>query len=323
MILPCPENLKSYARFPTTIMLVVLNIFIFVLIFSGASSSGLMSSAMLKEEGLTVTGRLYYQYLQNLSAQDLFEHPQWVREIRSANTEQMGVLGSYALRDAFFLERAETQVFAGDEVQIAQWRSDLKAFRKTYQEQLLFRFGLSSLEKGPLSWVTYQFSHSNWMHLLSNLIFLIVIGAAVEALVGSQLLLLIYVFGGVAGGVGFLLSDSHGAVPMVGASASISALLGFYCAAELRTRIRFLYFLSPMQGQYGAIYLPTLMIVPLFLVVDLASLWSTPEGLGGGVAYAAHLGGTLSGALAGILMRGRKLSWIVENTKNSRHGNSI
>ncbi len=90
---------------------------------------------------------------------------------------------------------------------------------------------------------------------------------------------------------------------MVGASASISALLAFYCIVETRIRIRFLYFVSPMPGQYGAIYLPTLLIVPLFLVVDLANLWSTPEGLGGGVAYAAHIGGTVMGLIAGFVYR--------------------
>ncbi|WP_295905741.1 rhomboid family intramembrane serine protease [uncultured Bdellovibrio sp.] len=302
MILPCPEDFRDYTRFPLTITLVVLNIFIFVLIFSGASST-ISSSSVLQRDGLTLTGRLYYQYLQNLSSEALYEKPAWVHEIKSQNIEQMGVLGAYALRDARFLASAETLSYKGDDVQIAHWKTDFVEFRKKYQEQLLYRFGLSSSEKGPFAWLTYQFSHSNWIHLLSNLAFLALIGVAVEGLVGSGALLFIYVLGGIAGGAGFLFSDSHGTVPMVGASASISALLAFYCVAETRIRVRFLYFVSPMPGQYGAIYLPTLLIVPLFLVVDLANLWATPEGLGSGVAYAAHLGGTLIGALAAFAYR--------------------
>ncbi|WP_374078929.1 rhomboid family intramembrane serine protease [Bdellovibrio bacteriovorus] len=304
MILPCPEDIRDYTRFPLTITLVVLNIFIFVLIFSGASTS-LSSSSLLKKDGLTLTGRLYYQYLQGLPSEVLYEKPSWVHEMKSNNLEQMGVLGAYALRDARFLENAETLAFKGDEVLISSWKNEFVEFRKKYQEQLLYRFGLSSLEKGPLAWLTYQFSHSNWIHLLSNLAFLALIGVAVEGLAGSGTLLFIYVLGGIAGGAGFLLSDSHGTVPMVGASASISALLAFYCVAETKMRVRFLYFVSPVPGQYGAIYLPTLMIVPLFLVVDLANLWATPEGLGSGVAYAAHLGGTVIGALAALAYRGK------------------
>lgn len=306
MILPCPEDIRIYKRYPLTMMLVGLNLFIFLWIFGGGVSSNLSTSNLLREEGLTLTGRLYYQYLQELPAQDLASRPQWIHQMSSANTEQMGVLGGYALRDADFLASAESHFYRGDEVQIAQWRKDLVEFRKLYQDQLLFRFGLSSMEKSPWVWLTYQFSHSNWLHILSNLAFLVFIGAAVEALAGSEMLLLIYLFGGLAGGAGFILSDSHGAVPMVGASASISGLLGFYCVVEMRRRVRFLYFVSPIPGQYGAIYLPTLMIVPLFLLVDLANLWSTPEGLGGGVAYVAHLGGAICGVLVGLLIRWKK-----------------
>lgn len=302
MILPNPANIKEYTRYPLTITLVLLNVFIFILIFSG-NQSGISSHNLLQEDGLNLSGRIYYQYLQKLSSQELFLKPEWVHSMRSDNSDQMIVLGSYALRDADFLNVAEKLSYRGDQVQIAAWKTDMHEFRKQYSEQLLFRFGLSSLEKGPLSWLTYQFSHSTWLHLASNLMFLVVIGAAVEALAGSFVLLLVYVIGGLAGGLGFLLSQSSGTVPMVGASASISALLAFYCVAEMRGRVRFFYFVSPMPGHHGSIYLPTFMIFPLFLLVDLANLWSTPEGLGSGVAYAAHLGGTLFGLLGGYAYR--------------------
>lgn len=302
MIIPCPEDLRQFTRYPLTLTLVALNIFIFMLIFNGAGQ-GLSSSSLLKKDGLVLTGRLYYQYLQSQSAEVLFQKPAWVHKLKSENLDHMAVLGAFALRDAPFLEMGGEQDYRGDQVSIAVWRKHLREFRSDYRKQLLYRFGLSSAEKSPLSWLTYQFSHSNWLHLLSNLGFLLFLGAAVEALAGSGFLLAIYILGGLAGGAGFLLSDLHGAVPMVGASASVSALLAFYCAAESRKRVRFLYFVSPVAGQYGAIFLPTLLIIPLFLVVDLASFWAAPQGFGGGVAYAAHLGGSLMGALAGVAYR--------------------
>ncbi|WP_413557890.1 rhomboid family intramembrane serine protease [Bdellovibrio sp. HCB209] len=302
MIIPCPEDLKQYQRFPLTITLTFLNVFIFILIFSGAKAD-LTDSKLFEVEGMTLTGRLYYQYLQTLPADSLAKSPEWVQKMSSSNSEQMTILGAYALRDAKFLETAEVGTYRGDQVQIASWKKDFKKFRTEYKEQLMFRFGLSSLEKGPLSWITYQFSHSNWMHLLSNLMFLIVMGAAVEALAGSTALLVVYLFGGIAGGLGFLWSQGHGAIPMVGASASISALLAFYCVAQVKRKTRYMFFVSPMPEHYGFIYLPTLMIIPLFLVTDLASFWATPEGLGSGVAYAAHLGGSVFGILGGFAFR--------------------
>jgi membrane associated rhomboid family serine protease len=83
--------------------------------------------------------------------------------------------------------------------------------------------------------------------------------------------------------------------------------MAFYCFAEPRARIRFMYLVSPIQGYYGAIYLPTLLMIPLFLVSDIANLWSTPAGLGAGVAYAAHLGVAVLGIFFGLLYRWKKL----------------
>lgn len=306
MILPSPVSFREFKRFPLASTLVGLNLFIFILIFSGNYSS-LAKSSLLQEKGLTLSGRLYYQYMTEDSKENLGKassaQPEWVAKMQPGNSEQMGVLGAYALRDADFLNVAEKISYRGDDVQITIWKKNLHSFREEYQEQLLFRFGLSSIEKGPLSWVTYQFSHSSWLHLFSNLIFLAVISMAVEMLAGSGTLLVVYLLGGIAGGFGFLLSQGPGTVPMVGASASISALLAFYCVAEVRSRIRYFYFVSPMPGHHGFIYLPTLLIIPLFLLVDLANLWSTPEGLGSGVAYAAHLGGTVFGLIAGFAYR--------------------
>lgn len=304
MIIPCPENLspREFYRYPLTMTLVLLNIFIFILIFSGPASK-MESAKILEADGMMTTGRLYYQYLQKLSPAALAEKPEWVHRLQSADTEQMTLLGAFALRDAVFVENADKLPFHGDQVKIEAWRTDLESFRKEYKQQLLFRFGLSSLEKGPLSWITYQFSHSTVVHLLSNLLFLIVIGTAVEALAGSGVLLVIYLLGGIVGGLGFLLSQAHGTVPMVGASASISALLAFYCVAQIKPRIRYFYFISPIGEHYGFIFLPTLLFFPLFLMVDLANLWATPEGLGSGVAYAAHLGGTVFGLLGGLAYR--------------------
>ncbi|KYG61663.1 rhomboid family intramembrane serine protease [Bdellovibrio bacteriovorus] len=306
MILPYPEEIQSLKRFPLTLTLAALNVLLFVMIFSGNPGGDVSSSALLDSDGLVLTGRLYHQYYDSLPRKDQARRPSWVQKTNSSDTEHLGVLGAYALRDANFVAAAEKFSFKGDVIQIEGWKKHFTEFRKKYKAQLLYRFGLSSLEMKPLSWVTYQFSHSTWMHLLSNLVFLVVMGMAVESMVGSAGLVLVYLLGGFLGGLGFLIFDPSGTVPMVGASASISALLAFYCVAEPRMRVRFLYLVSPMPGYYGAIYLPTLLMIPLFLVSDVANLWATPEGLGAGVAYAAHLGGAVLGVFLGTLYRFKK-----------------
>jgi membrane associated rhomboid family serine protease len=87
---------------------------------------------------------------------------------------------------------------------------------------------------------------------------------------------------------------------MVGASASLSAVMAFYALFERRKRVKFFYFLSPSPGYWGDIYLPTLVVLPFYFVEDLAQYFSTAEEIGAGVAYSAHLGGALFGIVLAV-----------------------
>lgn len=300
MIIPYPVELKEIHKLPVTTMLVCLNIFLFVIYFSGHDSA-IYSSPLLQADGLAMTGRMYQQYIQDSGNER--ERPEWVREIRNEDRGQLGVLGAYALRDNQFISLAKAFNFAGDSVRIAEWKENVEKYQAEYQKSILTKFGLSAQSKGPIAWLTYQFSHSNWMHLFSNVIYLLFIGAAVEMVAGSAALLAVYVLGGIGGGIAYTFADPYSITPVIGASACVSALLAFYCVVEMRKRVRYFYFVFPRPNMFGPIYLPTLLIVPLFLVADFASLWSSPVGLGGGIAYSAHIGGSLIGILIGILYR--------------------
>lgn len=302
MILPQPESLSRYQRYPLTWTLLALNVLIYFVFFAGKPDT-FAQQKILQTESTIVTGKLYHQYLKTQSTFEQSLRASWISQLSPLSDEQMELLGSYALRDAEFLSAAETAPFEGDEVAIEKWRKDLVSFKKHYADDTIYNFGLNKSELYSVTWLTYQFSHASLIHLFSNMLFLVVIGTAVEGLAGSFALLVIYLLGGVVGGASFLYYNGHGVVPMVGASASISALLGFYVVAEARRAIRYVYFVSPFPGHNGFIYLPTLLIVPLFLLVDFTNMISNPDGVGSGVAYAAHAGGTLFGLILGAAAR--------------------
>lgn len=238
---------------------------------------------------IVLTGRLYDQYL----AQDL----------KVKTVEELLLLGSQALRDPAFVESAQAMKFSGDQVAIERWKKDLARFKIEFQKKRSFLFGLSSEGSRPLTWVTYQFMHAGWLHLFSNMFLLLIFGAAFEARVGSDQLIVTYLISGLGGGLGFLWLGGHSLAPMVGASGSLSGVMAAYALAETRKRVGFFYFLSPLEGYYGQIHLPTWFIFPLCFVADLASFFSTPVELGAGIAYAAHLGGVGCGVLLGLLFR--------------------
>ena len=308
MILPFPIHVKDWKNFPFTLLLVGLNVLIFLFFFTSPTVEP--KASFLESESLQLTGRLYSQYIDQSTAAKKNSVPSWVRQMDSHQEDHLVALGAYALRDADFIRNAPQYDFHGDVVAIRIWKKDFSDFRFRYEQQAIYRFGLSSMGERSLAWVTYQFSHAGFMHLFSNLLFLFLMGMAVESLVGGPALLFIYLMGGILGGGVFLALDSHGGIPMVGASASVSALMAFFCVAETRARVRYYYFISPVPGQHGAIYLPTLLIAPLFLVSDLGNLLSQPEGLGGGVAYAAHIGGSLFGLGLACLYRVFRKRWM-------------
>jgi membrane associated rhomboid family serine protease len=98
---------------------------------------------------------------------------------------------------------------------------------------------------------------------------------------------------------------------MIGASGALSGVMAFYAAFEKRKRISFFYFVSPIPGYYGWIYLPTLIIFPLSFLSDLVGYLSTPAEIGSGIAYTAHIGGALFGAVLGFGLRyWRKNLWV-------------
>lgn len=301
MILPCPENPRSWADRPVTWVLVLLNISIYFIFFFGAPERKLPE--LMKEQHLETAGRVFLQQIPTLGEAAQKDLPDWIFEASSWKKSDLQLVGYYAIRQQGFLNEVLNFQGLGDSVAIAALKQAVGKFQRELPEDRLHRFGLSPLREQSFAWLTYQFSHVGFLHLASNLVFLLFMGWAIEGLFGGLSLLLLYLVGGLAGGMAFLSLYPEGVVPMVGASGSVSALIAFYAIAEPKLRIRFYYLLFPTPGLHGFIWLPTMLILPFFLVTDLSSLLSAPKGLMTGVAYSAHLGGAAFGLTAALIIR--------------------
>ena len=75
------------------------------------------------------------------------------------------------------------------------------------------------------TFATYGFLHGGWLHLLMNLAWLVAFGTPVLRRVGDARFLLLALIGTVAGALAHLVTNWGAAVPMIGASAGISALM--------------------------------------------------------------------------------------------------
>lgn len=305
MILPCPENPQSWNRRPITWMLVFLNIAVFLIFFADAPVSPTMD--LVKDKNLETAGRAFLQMIPAQSEDVRRKTPDWVFEVSASRSVDLQLIGYYAIRQNFFLDGVGRFPFHGDEIALGDLRKAVAVFQDKFPEDRLHRFGLSPSRDRSFAWLTYQFSHIGFLHLASNLVFLVFIGWAIEGLFGGTVLLILYLMGGFAGGAFFLGLFPGSYIPMVGASGSVSALIAFYALAEPKWRIRYYYLLFPAPGLNGFIYLPTLLILPLYLLADATGLIASPDGLMTGVAYSAHLGGAAFGAIAALLVRGLSL----------------
>ncbi len=147
----------------------------------------------------------------------------------------------------------------------------------------------------PLTPLTSMFMHGGWMHLAGNMLFLWVFGDNVEDSMGHGRFLVFYLLCGLAAALGQVAIEPSSTVPMVGASGAISGVMGAYIVLYPRVRIRVLVFLGIF---ITTIVVPAyLMLGYWFLLQLIGGLPSLGGGSAGGVAFWAHIGGFVAGAL--------------------------
>ena len=178
-------------------------------------------------------------------------------------------------------------------------------------DPLVMNLGLVPAEKTSWTWFTSQFVHAGFFHLLGNMIYLFLFGACVEDLMGRPLFSIFYLVGGLIANLSqvMLTTELEADIPIVGASGAISACIGAFLIVLPRTKINFRYFgwffFRVFSGEF---WLSAWIVIAFWFLLDFASLLlhlGLAGGQGGGVAFGAHVGGTVAGALAMWAMRRR------------------
>lgn len=196
-----------------------------------------------------------------------------------------------------------------------------------FSDELICSFGTipSNIASGRdfYTLVTSMFLHGGWMHLIGNMLFLWVFADNIEATVGNMRFLGFYLLGGLAavlthiyfagdGAAEFCCSPCgngvpceggmvacNDAIPMVGASGAISAVMGAYLVMFPRSRVKLLFLVFPFR-------LPAFLFLGFWIGQQwfngIASL-DPLTGAADGVAWWAHIGGAVFGVLVGGLFR--------------------
>jgi membrane associated rhomboid family serine protease len=151
--------------------------------------------------------------------------------------------------------------------------------------------------------LTSMFMHGGWFHLIGNMWFLWIFGNNVEDSMGHVRFIVFYLLCGFAAAALQTLTDPDSIIPMVGASGAIGGVMGAYVLLYPRVNVHMLLVL----GFYvTTIAVPAIFMLGYWFLVQLLSGWLAPSD-GGGVAFWAHVGGFVAGALLVLVLRDPRL----------------
>ena len=159
--------------------------------------------------------------------------------------------------------------------------------------------------------LTAMFMHGSWSHIIGNMIFLWAFGPEVEDLMGRGRYLAFYLLGGVVAALAQVAAAPDSTVPNLGASGAIAAVMGAFLVTFPQDRIRSLLVIFVFVR---VAYVPAVLLIGVWGLIQFLSLGAiSQQPSGGGVAYAAHVGGFIFGVVvARLFARGGsdpKLEW--------------
>ena len=147
--------------------------------------------------------------------------------------------------------------------------------------------------------LTSMFLHGGFMHLAGNMLFLWVLGDNVEDAMGHPRYVAFYLLSGLAAALAHAGLDPASKVPMIGASGAISGVIGAYLVLHPRAPIKTLVVRFIVD-------LPAWVVLGLWIAFQVANAALSPKGAGG-VAWWAHIGGFVAGAILIFLFRKRNV----------------
>jgi membrane associated rhomboid family serine protease len=146
---------------------------------------------------------------------------------------------------------------------------------------------------------TALFIHGGWLHLLSNLLFLVIFSLPAERSLGSpRFLLLFLVGGGVANLIGAISLTGAG-VPIIGCSGAVSAVVGAYVTLFPRAKLGLV---LPLGLFLEFVRVPAFVLIGIWALVQLLFSYAGPSY--GAVVWWTHIGGFVFGIVFAFFSRG-------------------
>ena len=219
------------------------------------------------------------------------------------------VLSNSAARSA----RTAVADESGDVAQLQeQMNSVCQEFETQQNTDILDKYAFVPARPHLLSYVTANFLHGGWLHLIGNMWFLWLAGFILEDNWGRLLYSIFYLVAGAAALQFYAWCAPGSYIPLVGASGAVAALMGGFLVRFPRMRIEMGFYSLIFRHRFKA---PAYALLPFWLAMEF--LYGAVSGTSSPVAHWAHVGGFLfgMGAAYGIMRSGleQKASEAIES----------
>jgi membrane associated rhomboid family serine protease len=172
-------------------------------------------------------------------------------------------------------------------------------YEDLHQHAVLERFAFVPAHPTWYSYLTADFLHGGWLHIIGNMWFLWLAGIVLEDAWGRPLYLAVYLVAGIFALVLHSVFNSGSYIATLGASGAVAGLMGAFLIRFPKVRIKMVWLFGFIRA--GSFYAPAYALLPLWFALELLS--GTVFGASSGVAHMAHVGGFLFGIGAALAIR--------------------
>jgi membrane associated rhomboid family serine protease len=170
-------------------------------------------------------------------------------------------------------------------------------FQDSQRNTFLARYAFVPAHPTVISYLTCNFLHVGWLHLIGNMWFLWLAGFILEDHWGRAIYAIFYLLAGAVAAQIHAWFNTGSLVPMLGASGAVAALMGAFLVRFPKLRIEMFYWIFIVRGRFKA---PALWLLPLWGLMEL--FYGSVSRSSSGVAHWAHVGGFAFGMLGALVL---------------------
>jgi len=288
MLIPIKHENMSARRWPViTFALLAINIVVFLFTY-GPMEEQWSKFAQVRMRILTMAA----------SHPDL-EIPESVKpfvdDVRKKYPEAWAKLAHPEQQDADDPDARLRQMHETEQLQ-EEMNSLATQYEELNKDSIVTKYGFIPAHPSAVSYITANFLHGGWLHIIGNMWFLWLAGFVLEDTWGRWIYSAFYFIAGAAALQFHAWINAGSTVPLVGASGAVAALMGAFLVRFPKMKIEMYW--RPFIWRGYRFKAPAYTLLPLWLLMEV--FYGSLFGSASGVAHWAHVGGFAFGAVAAM-----------------------